>query len=73
MSRDDCMVTRTDRPKDFEIAVWSGRWLTQITGQAFCQRALMRAEAGWPGTLKRLPVSTTSLPSTFRMEKSWLR
>ena len=31
---------------------------------------LMRADAGWPGTLKRLPVSVTLVPSTFRMEKS---
>jgi hypothetical protein len=30
----------------------------------------MRAEAGCPGTLKRLPVSVTSVPLTFRIEKS---
>ena len=30
----------------------------------------MRAEAGCPGTLKRLPVSVTVVPSTFRIEKS---
>ena len=31
---------------------------------------LIRAEPGWPGTLKRLPVSVTFVPSTRRMEKS---
>jgi hypothetical protein len=31
---------------------------------------LMRAEAGCPGTLKRLPVSVTLVPLTFRIEKS---
>jgi hypothetical protein len=31
---------------------------------------LMRADAGWPGTLKCLPVSVTLVPSTFRIEKS---
>jgi len=30
----------------------------------------MRAEAGWPPTLNRLPVSLTSVPLTFRIEKS---
>jgi hypothetical protein len=34
---------------------------------------LMRAEAGCPGTLKRLPVSVTLVPLTFRIEKSWSR
>ena len=33
----------------------------------------IRAEAGWPGTWKRLPVSVTVVPSTFRIEKSWFR
>ena len=33
----------------------------------------IRAEAGWPGTWKRLPVSVTPVPSTLRIEKSWLR
>jgi len=34
------------------------------------QCGLIRADAGWPGTLKRLPVSVTSVPSTLKMEKS---
>ena len=34
---------------------------------------LIRAEAGWPGTLKRLPVSFTLVPLTLRIEKSWSR
>src|SRR5579863_5468819 len=34
------------------------------------QRGLIRAEPGWPGTLKRLPVSVTLVPSMRRMEKS---
>jgi hypothetical protein len=33
----------------------------------------IRAEAGWPGTWKRLPVSVTLVPSTLRIEKSRLR
>jgi hypothetical protein len=31
---------------------------------------LIRADPGWPGTLKRLPVSVTSVPLTRRIEKS---
>src|SRR5262249_25544038 len=31
---------------------------------------LTRPAAGWPCTLKRLPVSVTLLPSTWRIEKS---
>lgn len=31
---------------------------------------LILADAGWPPTLKRLPVSTTLVPFTFRIEKS---
>ena len=30
----------------------------------------MRIEAGWPGSLKRLPVSVIFVPSTFRMDIS---
>lgn len=33
----------------------------------------IRADAGWPGTWKRLPVSVTLVPSTLRIEKSWVR
>src|ERR1700722_19755394 len=43
----------------------------ELTLPSDAQRGPMRAEAGWPSTLKRLPVSVTSVPSTFRMEKSW--
>ena len=35
------------------------------------QFGLIRPDAGCPGTLKRLPVSTTSVPFTSRIEKSW--
>ena len=31
---------------------------------------LIRADPGWPGTLKRLPVSVTFVPLTRRIEKS---
>ena len=34
---------------------------------------LIPTEAGWPGSLKRLPVSVTLVPSTFRIEISWSR
>jgi hypothetical protein len=34
------------------------------------QCGLIRADPGCPGTLKRLPVSVTLVPSTRRMEKS---
>jgi hypothetical protein len=34
--------------------------------------APQRAEAGWPGTLKRLPVSVTLVPSTRKVEKNQL-
>ena len=43
----------------------------ELTLPSDAQRGPMRTEAGWPSTLKRLPVSVTSVPSTFRMEKSW--
>src|SRR4029453_2325929 len=33
----------------------------------------IRIEAGWPGSLKRLPVSVTFVPSSLRMEISWSR
>ena len=33
----------------------------------------IRIEAGWPGSLKRLPVSATFVPSTLRIEMSWSR
>ena len=42
----------------------------QLTPPTCAQCGLIRAEAGWPSALKRLPVSVTSVPSTFRMEKS---
>src|SRR5262249_24554579 len=43
------------------------------SGCALAQCGLIRAEAGWPPTLKRLPVSVTSVPSTLKIEKSWSR
>jgi hypothetical protein len=33
----------------------------------------IRTEAGWPGSLKRFPVSVILLPSTLRIERSWSR
>ena len=33
----------------------------------------MRIEAGWPGSLKRLPVLVILVPLTFRIEMSWSR
>jgi hypothetical protein len=41
------------------------------TARLACRyRGLMRADAGWPGTLKRLPVSVIVVPLTRRIEKS---
>ena len=34
------------------------------------QGTTLRIEAGWPGSLKRLPVSVTTVPSTLRIEMS---
>jgi len=33
----------------------------------------IRTDAGWPGSLKRFPVSVILLPSTLRIERSWSR
>jgi hypothetical protein len=41
-----------------------------ITRPASRYRGLMRADAGCPGTLKRLPVSVIVVPLTRRIEKS---
>ncbi len=34
---------------------------------------LIPIEAGWPGSLKRLPVFVMVAPSTLRMDTSWSR
>src|SRR5258707_4564585 len=41
-----------------------------ITRPGCRYRGLMRADAGWPGTLKRFPVSVIVVPLTRRIEKS---
>jgi flagellar basal-body rod modification protein FlgD len=48
-----------------------GRLLQGAVGGELSDQGPMRIDAGWPGTLNTCPVSTTLVPSTFRMEKVW--
>src|SRR5207244_13541887 len=56
-------VRGTSRPSILELVIRS-------PGQHPAYRGLMRADAGWPGTLKRLPVYVIVVPLTRRIEKS---
>ena len=64
----DHLVGARERPRHVEAKHLGTSY--SITRPASCYRGLMRADAGWPGTLKRLPVSVIVVPLTRRIEKS---
>lgn len=65
---DEAEFKRRFRPMPATVARRGHRIVRKA--HALSQFGLMRAEPGWPGTLKRLPVSVTLVPSTRRIEKS---